>query len=182
MKKTLIGAGVLAVGIAAAGGGVALAGSTAPASAWVCVSRVTPGSYYREVRNAPHVCGPNYTLVGVGNPGATGAAGKPGNAGAAGAAGATGATGPIGALGPTGPAGPAGPSGTPGAMGLTGNAGATGAPGAPGATGAQGPAGPAPTEVTLSGSIGSKSYVVTCSAAMTGAVLAISDCTDTETG
>jgi hypothetical protein len=201
IRKITTRAAVLAgTGIIAAAGlggtGYALAASHSPASAWVCVSTTDPGVYYTESPGGathepvPHACARGFTLVGVGDPGATGAAGKQGPAGATGAAGAVGpagaagAPGPIGEPGPTGPAGPAGPVGSTGPPGPAGAAGTTGATGA---TGAAGAAGADPSSVQLTGTIGTKTYVVTCSAAMVqlegdAEQLQLSDCTDTVSG
>jgi Collagen triple helix repeat (20 copies) len=187
-KISALIAGGVAVAALAGGGTYALASSHGPASAWVCVSTSKPGSYYTEVKNVPHVCAKGYTLVGVGNPGATGKTGATGPQGIAGAPGSTGAQGLPGPAGPVGATGAQGQTGAPGPQGLEGPEGPAGPIGATGAAGEQGPAGPAgsagtdPSSVQLSGSIGSKNYVVTCSADMDGSQLQIFDCTDTESG
>jgi Collagen triple helix repeat (20 copies) len=170
-----------------------LAASTGPASSWVCVSTSHPGSYYTEYpsnKPTPHACAAGYDLVGVGDPGKTGATGKTGPTGPAGATGPQGTPGPQGSPGATGPAGPqgqVGQDGAPGPQGLEGPAGPTGPAGANGTDGANGADGVDPSSVQLTGTVGGKTYVITCSADMAtladgSAQLQITDCTDTTSG
>lgn len=184
--KTLVLTATAIATIGVAGGtSFALASSSSPASAWDCVSVATPGNFYQESPNGvthepvPHACAKGYDLVGVGDPGKIGATGKTGATGAVGPQGVQGSPGPTGPVGPTGSQGQ---TGAPGPQGLEGPSGPTGETGAVGATGPQGPTGTDPTSVQLTGTLGSKTYVVTCAASMSGTTLEISNCTDTVSG
>lgn len=118
IKSLAIGVAAIAAISAIGGTSFALASSKSPASAWVCVSTIRNGVYYTEKDNAPHKCADDYTLVGVGDPGANGKNGAQGIQGNAGPQGIQGTQGNQGNEGETGNTGPAGPA--PNYMTLTG--------------------------------------------------------------
>ena len=146
MPATIIAVAITAV---AAGGTVAVAG-TSPSSVVYACSSDSSGAM-RAVSSATK-CRKNETAmswnkVGPAGPagpagaaGSEGAQGDKGDTGSAGPAGPTGAPGPTGDIGLTGPAGQ---KGDPGADGAAGAAGPKGDTGADGATGPAGPAAPA---------------------------------------
>ena len=158
MKRVSMPATIIAVAITAvaAGGTVAVAGTSPSSVVYACSSN---SSGAMRAVSSPTKCRKNETAmswnkVGPAGPvgpagaagpkGAQGDKGEKGDTGSAGAAGAAGSDGAQGDKGDTGPAGPAGPTGAPGPtgdIGLTGPAGQKGDPGADGATGAAGPKG-----------------------------------------
>jgi hypothetical protein len=89
ITRTTVIFGVITCAVVLSIGGVALASSSSPASAWVCVSAHTAGKHYTETKDAPHACAAGYVLAGVGQNGATGSTGAAGPAGPAGSAGVT---------------------------------------------------------------------------------------------